>query len=428
MDRTRRNRTGWPGRALLRLVPLVLLAAAGCSREPPWRPDQLAVIDSLALDRLGPAPADPSNRFARQAAAAALGERLFHDRRLSADGRVACATCHRPEQHFADPSPRSRGLGLTRRHAPSLLGAAWSDWFYWDGRRDSLWAQALTPIEHPDEQGLPRRAALRVLAADPYYAAMYRRVFGEPPPSADSDATAAGNAQAVDQAFANLGKALAAFVTELRPAPGRFDRYAAALRRGGDGDGLLSPTELAGLDLFIGRAQCVTCHNGPLLTNQGFHNVGTAEASARPPDQGRWQGIREVRQDPFNCLGAFSDAEPAACALRYLQDQGAQLQGAFKVPTLRNVALTAPYMHDGRFADLRAVIDHYAAAPSADRLGHQEILPLTLTGTEREALVAFLRTLSGAADDQASGQRGDAVSAGLRPTSSRASRSGSMAP
>lgn len=379
-------------RRLLVLVWLPILVLSACTPAPDWSPTQRTLIDSLSLDHLGAPPADPSNRVAADAAAATLGERLFHDRRLSANGQVSCSSCHRPEYHFADPRRLSRGIGETRRHAPTLLGAAWSQWFYWDGRRDSLWAQALTPLEHPDEHGSGRPDLIRYLASDADYATTYQAVFGEPLPG---DAGAPDAGPAIDAAFANLGKALAAFVASLAPAPGRFDRYARALREGSDPDLHLSAAEREGLALFIGKGQCVNCHNGPLLTNHDFHNVGTVQSAAEPRDNGRWQGLREVAADPFNCLGAHSDAPPEACALRYAQDQGAHLPGAFKVPTLRNVAVTPPYMHDGQFAALDEVIDHYAAAPSADRLGHQEIVPLALTAVERRSLAAFLGTLTG---------------------------------
>ena len=373
-------------------LTVLTLALGACTAEPAWSPSQRALIASLSLDALGAPPMDPSNRVAADDRAVALGERLFHDQRLSANGQVACSTCHRPDYHFADPNRLSRGIGETRRHAPTLLGAAWGTWFYWDGRRDSLWAQALTPLEHPDEHGLGRQDLVARLADDPQYQAAYQAAFGEALPADSNHPDAAAR---TDRAFSNIGKALAAFVAGLRPAPGRFDRYAAALASGGTPEDLLSATERQGLALFIGKGQCVQCHNGPLFTNQGFHNIGTVLSAAEPRDNGRWQGLREAAADPFNCLGAFSDAPGPSCALRFVQDQGAHLPGAFKVPTLRNVAVTPPYMHDGQFADLAAVIDHYVTAPSADRLGHQEIVPVPLTAPERQALAAFLGTLNG---------------------------------
>lgn len=375
------------------LTGAVVAACWGCAPEPDFSGADLDTLASLQLSRLEP-PADPSNRVLADPRAVELGRRLFFDERMSGNGAVACATCHRPDYAFADPRPLSRGMATTRRHAPSLLGAAYADWFYWDGRRDSLWAQALTPIEHPDEQGLERRAALAIVSEDAPTAELYRALFGPlPATGTDSDA----DADAITRAFVRIGKALAAYVATLLPQPGPFDHYVAALLAGESTSGMLTPDQVAGLRLFIGRADCVSCHNGPLFSNFSFHNVGTALGGPgdRTLDRGRWQGVREALADPFNCLGAFSDAAPETCSIRYARRNGAALDGAFKVPGLRNVARTPPYLHDGRLQTLEQVVAHYVAADPAGRLGHLEISPLPLTAAEQQSLVAFLQALSG---------------------------------
>ena len=378
------------------LVATVFAASCDVGRDVDpahqYSADELRIVASLSLATLTPLPPDPSNRFADNATAAAFGERLFADKRLSSNGEVACTSCHQPELHFTDARTRGRGVSLTRRHTPSLLGVAYGEWFYWDGRRDSQWAQALVPLEHPAEHAIERGQVLRLVAGDADYRAMYEGLFG-PLPSPES----AGE-RAVDRVFANVGKAIAAFERTLLPTAARFDRYAAALERGDRREAamLMSPEEAAGLRLFIGeRAMCTRCHNGPLLTNFSFHNIGLIAARERNPDTGRAAGVGEALADPFNCLGAFSDAKPAQCLeLRFVRTTGVELPGAFKVPSLRNVAATAPYMHDGRFRSLREVLEHYRIAPP-DVLGHQELEPLGLTDVELDQVAAFLGTLTG---------------------------------
>ena len=385
-----------------------------------WSPRERALIGSLSIDRLGEPPPDPSNRVADDTAAAALGERVFFDPRFSANGSVSCASCHRPALAFADDQPVSAGLGKTRRNTPTLLGSGYQAWFYWDGRRDSQWAQALAPIEHPDEQNLSRVDLLRIVAADEDYARAYGTVFGSLPALADEARFPPGarpegpvesrrawyamsddDRAAVNAAFANIGKALAAYGRTLKPAPSRFDRYVRTLESDAadPGSAPLTDLELEGLRLFVGeRAQCIRCHNGPLFTNGGFHNIGLVLRGASGIDVGRAAGVREVLSDPFNCLGSFSDAAPEQCAeLNFMRTGGEELPGAFKVPTLRDVDRTAPYMHNGRFATLEAVLAHYAQPP-VDVLGHQELETARLNARELAALAAFLRALT--ADEQ----------------------------
>lgn len=419
-------------RTALRGLPLSLLALAvvhlagpraAVAAPPPapsWSEADRVVLRSLSLlPEPPPLPPSPSNAWADDARAAAFGEALFFDQRLSAEGDVACATCHQPRHAFADTLARSLGRGETRRNAPTVLGAAHQRWLYWDGRRDSLWAQALTPIEHPQEQGLDRLAVVRLLARDSTYRARYAALFGESLPPVDdaarfpAHATPLGDAAArqawaamapadrnrIDAAFARVGKVLAAFERTLLPAPSRFDRFVAALLAGDaeTADDWLDGTEQRGLKLFIGeRAQCTRCHNGPMLSNGGFHNIGLIAVDDAPRDAGRAEGVARVRADPFNCAGPWSDAGPGQCPeLQFMRARGVELLGAFRVPTLRNVARTAPYMHDGRFATLAQVLAHYVAAPAQGILGHQELEPLALSPGELDALAAFLRALNG---------------------------------
>lgn len=368
----------------------LVFCVAACSPVTQWNEFERRAITSLAITSLPPVPPDQSNSIASHPIAVEFGQALFHDVRLSANQQVSCASCHRPDYFFSDDKPQSRGLAATRRHTPGLIGIAYSQWLYWDGRRDSLWAQALTPLEHPDEHGISRVQVTELISTDPHYRQLYQELYG-----GLYGESAAGN-HTTDRMFANAGKAIAAFETTLLPKPSRFDRYAAALVSSDWGTvdrALFSDEEIAGLRLFVNKAQCLNCHNGALFTNQGFHNVGTGlGVSAALPDHGRWQGVQEAQADPFNCLGEFSDAPAEWCALKFARVGGPELMGAFKVPGLRNISQTPPYMHDGRFSTLAQVVDHYIAAIPVP-MGHTEIVPIPLAETERNNLIKFLETL-----------------------------------
>jgi cytochrome c peroxidase len=141
----------------------------------------------------------------------------------------------------------------------------------------------------------------------------------------------------------------------------------------------LTPEEISGLRLFTGKANCVQCHNGPLLTDNHFHNTGVPAVSELPADLGRSSGARQVLADEFNCLSPYSDADPQECSeLRFLISEGEELLRQFKPPSLRNVAERFPYMHAGQFDSLERVLEHYNQAPAAP-LGHSELKPLELT-------------------------------------------------
>ncbi|MFP6683451.1 MAG: cytochrome c peroxidase [Polyangiaceae bacterium] len=386
-----------------------------------WTEAQIALLESLSIGALPPTPPQPSNRVAEEPAAARLGHALFFDPRLSRNGKISCATCHLPALLFTDGMTTSSGLAQTTRNAPTLVGVAHSPWMFWDGRRDSLWAQALGPIETAAEMGSTRVAVVRYVATDPALAALYAQVFGAAPDLSDAtrfpaqaspfgspeeqaawNRMSASDRRRVDEVFANIGKSIGAYERLLVPGPSRFDRYVENLRgdtRHGT-EVILGDEEIEGLRLFIdvGRTLCLRCHNGPLLTNQGFHLVGTASGKGPLPEFGRFLGLQAVLVDPFNCLGSFSDARPEDCQeLRFLDKAhvGAAM-GKFKTPTLRGLPRTGPYMHDGRFATLEEVIEHYRVPPAGPPA--QEITPLVISDEESRALVAFLRSLDGGTD------------------------------
>jgi cytochrome c peroxidase len=397
------------------ILPALLVLALLCAARPRtshWTPaqvDELRGLSITALDRLA---ADPTNRVADDADAARLGHELFFDQRLSSNGKVSCASCHQPEREFQDGTALARGVGTTNRRTMPIAGTAYASFLFWDGRKDSLWAQALGPLESAVEHGGTRAQYAHVVAAN--HRESYERLFGALPDLSrvpevagpvGGAASEAWNAMpeperdAVTRVFSNIGKAMAAYERRIQHAPSRFDRYVDALAASGDASqGILSDEEIAGLRLFIGKANCTQCHNGPLLTNNEFHNTGVPVNPSVSPDRGRIEGTKSVLADEFNCRSRWSDATPSQCSeLEFLKPDGHELERAFKVPSLRGVAGRAPYMHAGQFTTLPQVLDHYNRAPAAPG-GHTELRPLKLNAQELRQLEAFLRSLNGGID------------------------------
>lgn len=355
-----------------------------------WSSTEIATICSLWLGSLPELSPDLSNAYGDDARAADFGHQLFFDTRLSANGDIACATCHLPELNFTDGLAVPIGGGA--RKTQTIVGTAYSPWFFWDGHKDSQWAQALEPLESPVEHGGIRKQYVDFLANDPDYRATYESIFGEMP-ELTSEESETG-------VFVNLGKAIAAYERTIMPAESPFDQYAVAVMTG-DERGMreaFSDDEAAGLDIFINQGSCVNCHNGPLFTNNEFHGTNVFGTV----DQGRLLGADLVLEDEFNCLSEWSDAEPEACIdLRFILTDSPELDAAFKTPTLRNVAEMAPYTHNGAFRDLAGILEHYnrgGLGSGIGIIGHNDLLPLNLTEEELGQLEAFLRTLSGGID------------------------------
>jgi cytochrome c peroxidase len=386
----------------------------GTVRRQPgkWTPAELAVLGSLSIRTLEPLGDDPSNRYATDPRAASLGRQLFFDARLSGNGKVSCATCHIAAQDFQDSKPLADGIGRTARRTMPIAGTAHSPWLFWDGRADSQWAQALGPLESGVEHGGSRTQYAHVMAEQ--YRAEYELVFGALPdltgwsrragPVSDTTLRAAwqrmpaGRRDEVSRVYANIGKAIAAYERRIEPGVSRVDRYVDAEVAGErhTPESSLTSDEEAGLRLFIGRARCVTCHNGPLFTDNHFHNTGVPLPSvALPPDSGRAAGGPKVVAGEFNCTSRYSDAKPEDCQeLRFAVTEGPELVRAYKTPALRNVAGRAPYMHAGQLVSLSDVVAHYAVAPAAP-FGRSELKPVRLSPNERHQLVAFLQALTG---------------------------------
>lgn len=292
----------------------------------------LSIVIPLGLGTRLPAPDD--NPLTEEKIA--QGRQLFSDVRLSRDGTVSCATCHDPARAFSRPDPVTPGVFGRKgaRNAPTLVNLAWASSFFWDGRAFSLEEQVLKPMADPNEMDLdPAEAARRVgLTRD------------------------------------ELGRRLASYVRSLLSGNSRYDRYMNGDRTA------LTEEEQRGLRLFTGRGMCLSCHDGPHLSDGRPHNTGLA-----------WQPADERAGTP----GRFLDRGAAAISGRTSEI------GAFKTPTLREVARTAPYMHDGSLATLEEVVDFYDRGGRANPNLDREMRPLEFTEDAKRALVAFLKTLDG---------------------------------
>jgi cytochrome c peroxidase len=400
------------GLAVLSIASLIVVAYLILSQAE-WTPsaDEMITLRSLWIGSLQALPPDPSNKYADDPRAAVFGQRLFIDERFSANGKVSCATCHKPDLMFQDGIPLAKGVGTTNRRTMTLVGTAYSPWLFWDGRKDSQWAQALGPMESTVEHGGNRTFYAHLIVQ--YYRTDYESLFGplpdllrfprnagpidDPAARAAWDTTSLEDRQVISRIYANMGKAIAAYERHLQPGPSRFDSYVeAALNDDRQKmQTLLTKDEVAGLRLFIGKANCTQCHNGPLLTDNHFHNTGVPAVATLPEDRGRAQGAPQVQTDEFNCLSRYSDAKSEDCAeLRYMVADGHDLLRQFKPPSLRNVDGRGPFMHAGQFATLNDVVGHYNRAPEAPA-GHSEIHPLNLSDIEIQQLIAFLKTLNG---------------------------------
>jgi len=333
---------------------------------------------------------DASNRVSGRIEAVAFGERLFHEPRLSGTGTVHCASCHVPAREWQDGRPRGMGLEEGDRNTQGLMNVRFQRWFGWDGAGDSLWAQSIRPLLDEREMASSASDVARLLREDPSYRRGYERVFEKPPPSDD---------QAL---LADAGKALAAFQETLVTGRTPFDEFRDSLERN-DAEGMQRYPAAAkrGLRIFVGKGNCSVCHFGPQFTNGEFADTGVPFFKPRGAkagvDSGRHQGIRRLRENAFNLLGRFNDdpARATATGTRHVELQHRNF-GEFRVPGLRNVARTAPYMHNGRLATLRDVVLFYSNL-NEERLhadGEKILRPLRLSGGEVADLLAFLETLT----------------------------------
>jgi cytochrome c peroxidase len=326
------------------LAVLVTLGASALATET--RPDlpRDTLPAKLALDEvpLGLAPRLVPRNSPLTEQRVSLGRRLFFDPILSADHAVSCASCHQPSHGFAGLEARPRGIRGQRvaRRAPSLLNRAYGTAFFWDGRESTLEGQALRPIESPTEMGSTVAAVLDRLRADPVYKAQFEAAFRD-------GVTAA-----------NLSRALASFERVLLRGDSAVDRF----RRQGD-TRALSPQERQGLWLYESKGRCWRCHSGANFTDESYHNTGVSWGK-EPADLGRFH-VTKKEED----------------------------RGRFKTPTLRGVALTGPYMHDGSLTSLESVVEFYNQGGGVNPNLDPVLAPLHLSQDEVRSLVAFLKAL-----------------------------------
>lgn len=268
-----------------------------------------------------------------------LGRMLYFDKRLSADNTVSCASCHDPKMGWSNNDATAVGVGGQRggRSAPSIINSAYQKFQFWDGRAGTLEEQALGPIANPIEMNLPIEEAVKRLSAIEGYQKRFKEVFGS---EVNKD---------------NLAKAIAAFERTIVSGNAPYDRFKAGEKTA------LGDEAQVGMKLFFGKANCSACHNGPHFSDSAFHNLGVG-ASAKEIDQGR-RKISNIEGD----------------------------HGAFRTPTLREIARSAPYMHDGSLKTLEEVVDYYNLGGTKNDYLDEEIYPLKLSDAEKKALVTFLK-------------------------------------
>jgi cytochrome c peroxidase len=372
---------------------------------PPPAPDEALVLgtfhqnewDLLRETTLpGAPPPDPTNAVADSPGARALGEKLFFDAMLSPSGQVSCATCHDPQKHLSDGRPRAEGVSAGDRRTPSIALSAHARWQSWDGRADTLWAQALGPLENPTELGSSRIFVARRIATT--HGAAYAAAFpGEPLPDMSGwpeggrpgepayDALPGGDRDAATRVFVHAAKAIAAYERAIRVKPNALDAYL-----GGQVDALTSDQQY-GLELFV-RSGCLQCHWGPRLTDDAFHDTRTPTGRVDGlADPGRLEGIAALLRSEFRANGRWSDSIPEEDTLT----AAPAMLGQFKTPALRGVADAAFLGHGGAFDQLSGITEAYGhgGVPEGDpaSAGARERWLPTFGETAQWGLVPFLR-------------------------------------
>lgn len=427
----------------MRLTVILVAAAlgplaAGCNDICGDRECMFTATEWDTAKTLSPLPdpvPDPTNQFVGNEAAAILGKKLLFENRYSAAlkvastlgavgdaGKVACASCHLGPD-FIDtrslPNNLSVGVSWTVRNAPSLVNQVYYDWHNWIGSRRTLWEQAAFSPETGTNTAGDRCVYAHMLWD--HYRDEYNAVFADFPltsrldpattdskpipakckPNAASpgawEAMTADDKDLIIRIMANQGKAVAAFESKLISRNAPFDRYMAGERDIPE----FPPAAKRGLRLFVGKASCVNCHRGPFFTDQGFHNLGVMQVgpNVAATDQGRFEGINDILASAVKANGPYSD-DPSVAWLDGLTKDDETARGKFRTATLRNVATSPPYMHDGSLPTLRAVVEFYnGGGGSGAFVGEKDVRmsPLGLTEQEMDDLVAFLETLTGEA-------------------------------
>jgi len=435
---------------------LALTVLTACQSQVNLTSAERDALGRQAPALLPAAPPDPSNRYADDPRAQALGQRLFFETRFSGQlldgdddggehtlgrrgdtGKVSCAGCHVPADAFVDSRTLGRQISLAagwgRRHAPSLYDVGQAGVIMWDGRHDALYNQPFGPIESPVEYNSSRLFAARELWLG--YRQAYEDLFGAMPDftntarfpvldaattgckpastdiqpvcdgtrhgmpgdGAEYDGMAPADQDAVTRVVVNLGKAIGAYERRLTCGPGRVDAW-----MHGDASALNAQEQL-GAKLFAGKANCSSCHSGPFGSDQKFHNVGLRPAVVAvvfldSNDRGAATGLAAAVADPVNTAGPYSDGDDGRLAVA----SAAGLEGAFRTPTLRCVGKRKTFMHTGQLASLDDVVRFFSRGGDPSGYpGQNELQPLGLTAEEQAALVAFLNALDGPGPDPA---------------------------
>lgn len=357
----------------------------------------------VAARRFSPLPAvppDPTNALADHPGAARLGHWLFFEPRLSPQ-RIACASCHRPETGFTDERAVGQTLAPLHRNTMTILNVGYYRWLTWDGASDSLWHQAAGPLENPKEMASSRLYVVRAVMQR--YGAELRNLVALPegwetlwptlpptgqPGEAAFDSLPAAQQAAVNRVYTIILKCLAAYERRVVSAAAPFDRFVA-----GDTAALTEAAQ-RGFQHFL-RLECDTCHSSPLFADDQFHNLGLP--SVPVPDRGRIEGLQRLQSSLFRGTGPYADGPPTVRAEDY--PSAAALVGSFRTPSLRELAFTAPYGHNGTIASLEAWLDHYGAvtaSTSTIEIGTLDpvLNPIELTLQEKQDLVTFMLSLS----------------------------------
>jgi len=324
---------------------------------------------------------DTTNAYEQHADAATIGQIIFFDKRFSSNKEVSCATCHEPKKYFTDAKQVSTGTGQTTRNSPTVLNAAHQRWFFWDGRADTLWGQPIQTMEHPDEMNISRLEIADIIVEDATLGPLWINTFGKM------------QASNIDTIAANVAKSLAAYITKLDASHAPFDDFVA-----GDSDAI-SHSAQRGLKYFITDGGCLRCHFGPWITDGAFHSIGIAPLDGGPlRDSGRAGAIDALKSEKFSAGGEHSDdAESTRATISKHIAKRREDWGAFRTPSLRNVAKTPPYMHAGQLPTLEDVLKHYSTLEqfvSADHHRETILEPLHLTDQQTKDLIAFLESLT----------------------------------
>jgi len=330
---------------------------------------------------------DPTNRVSGNRDAIDLGRRLFFYPRFSPNGYIACVACHQPDRSFTDNLPRARGLAPVERNAVALQNLRLHRWYGWGGASDSLWMASLRPILDPREIGANAATVASIVQTGDGVACRYKAAFGDEPSAHDAETV-----------LVNVAKALAAYEETLVTGRTPFDDYRDALARGDTPPTSYPVDARRGIKIFFGRGNCHACHKGANFTDDAFRGTAVRTFIGQDvPDAGRIDALRYVRASRYNLSGPYNDdpAKTGASAVRDAKFEPLD-HARWRTPSLRNVAVTAPYLHNGTAATLYDVVRRYARAPGQWPYIDDErrIRRVDLSPRDVDDLVAFLETLT----------------------------------